>query len=114
MKFSCSPTGYTNYFFDALVNVSENGVPDFTCHFLNGPVSSASCEVSCGTNQNYTDLSYIRSANDTNTTAVTLQLTQLQPNTEYYYIVLVIGDSMRARIRGTFVTGMYPLHCSLA
>ena len=103
-----SPTGFTNYFFEAVVNVSDISDPKLTCKFLNGLVSSASCEVNYGTNQNYTSFSSSASANDTNTTAVTLQLTQLQPNTEYYYIVLAIGDSMRARIRGTFMTGMYP------
>ena len=111
---SSSITGFTNYLFDALVSISDIRVPEITCQFLNGPVSSASCEVNYGTSQNYMNLTSSASANDTNTTAVTLQLTQLQPNTEYYYIVLVVGDSMRARIRGTFVTGMYPLHCSLA
>ena len=91
-----------------MVNVSDISDPKLTCKFLNGLVSSASCEVNYGTNQNYTSFSSSASANDTNTTAVTLQLTQLQHNTEYYYIVLAIGDSMRARIRGTFMTGMYP------
>ena len=108
VHFYLSLTGFTNYFFEAVVKVSDIGVPKITCKFLNGPVSSASCEVSYGTNQNYTSFSSSASANSTNTTAVTLQLTQLQPNTEYYYIVLAVGDSMRARIRGTFITGMYP------
>ena len=90
-----------------MVNISNIRLPEITCHFLNGPVSSASCEISYGTNQNYTNLSNSASANDTNTTDVTLLLAQLQPNTEYYYIVLAIGDSMRARIRGSFMTGMY-------
>ena len=96
-----------------MVNISDIGVPEITCHFLNGPVSSASCEISYGTNENYMNLSNSTSASDTNTTAVTLQLAQLQSNTEYYYIVLAIGDSMQARIRGSFITGMYPLHASL-
>ena len=109
-----SITGFTNYFFDAMVNISDIGVPEITCHFLNGPVSSASCEVNYGTNQNYMNLSSSASANDTNTSAVTLQLTQLQPNTEYYYIVLAIGDSMRARMRDRFITGMYQLHLFVA
>ena len=108
MHLYFSPTGFTNHFFHAVVNVSDIGNPEITCKFLNGPVSSASCEISYGTNQNYTTLSNSMSANDMNTSAVTLQLTQLQPNTEYYYIVLAIADSMQARIRGTFITGMYP------
>ena len=114
MNFFLSLTGFTNYFFDVMVNISDISVPEITCHFLNGPVSSASCEVNYGTNQNYMNLSSSASANDTNTTAVTLQLTQLQPNTEYYYIVLAIGDSMRARMRNRFITGMYQLHLFVA
>ena len=114
MNFFLSITGFTNYFFDVLVNISDISVPEITCHFLNGPVSSASCEVNYGTNQNYMNLSSSASANDTNTSAVTLQLTQLQPNTEYYYIVLAIGDSMRARMRDRFITGMYQLHLFVA
>ena len=113
MSFFLSITGFTNYFFDVLVNISDISVPEITCHFLNGPVSSASCEVNYGTNQNYMNLSSSASANDTNTSAVTLQLTQLQPNTEYYYIVLAIGDSMRARMRDRFITGMYQLYTCL-
>ena len=108
VHFYLSPTGVTNDFFEAVVNVSDIDVPKISCKFLNGPVSSASCQISYGTNQNYTSPSNSVSANDTDTTAVTLQLAQLQPNTEYYYIVLAIGDSMRARIRGSFMTGMYP------
>ena len=97
-----------NNFFEAVVNVSDIDVPKISCQFLNGPVSSASCKITYGTNQNYTHLSNSVSANGTNTTAVTLELAQMQLNTEYYYIVLAIGDSIRARIQGSFITGMCP------
>ena len=107
MNFFLNPTGYTNYFFDALVNVSDFGFPEITCQFLNGPVSFATCAITYGIDQNFTKLANSTSANDMNTSAVTLQLTELQPNTEYYYIVLAIGDSMRAQIQGTFITGMH-------
>ena len=106
LHFLLFPTEFENDFFHVSVNVADVAVPEVTCHFLDGRVSFASCEINYGTDANFENLPNSMSSNGTNTATVRIQLTQLQRGTNYYYVVLAIGDSRRAQMQGNFSTGM--------
>ena len=93
------PTGLANNIFDVVIDV---GVPEVTCHFPNGPVTSATCSIQYGTDPTYVNLPYTDSSNGTNVNNVTAPLNApLQSGTLYYYV----ASSMGVQMRGTFQTG---------
>ena len=96
-----SPLGSTNNVFNVVVDV---GVPELTCQFLNGPVTSATCTIQYGTDPTYVNLPYTDSSNGTNVNNVTASLNApLQSGTLYYYVT----SSMGVRLQGNFQTGVY-------
>ena len=95
-----SPLGSTNNVFNVIVDV---GVPEVTCQFPNGPVTSATCTIQYGTDPTYVNLPYTDSSNGTNVNNVTIPLSgPLQSGTLYYYVAF----SMGVRLQGSFQTGM--------
>ena len=97
MYASCS-IGSTNTVYNVTVDI---GVREVTCHFMNGPVTSATCTIQYGTDP--TNLPNTDSSTGTNVNSVTVPLsTPLQGNTVYYYVV----SSMGVRMQGTFHSGM--------
>ena len=92
--------GSTNSIFNVTVDV---GTRDVTCHFLNGPVSSATCTIQYGTDPTYENLPNTDSSTGTNVNSVTVPLsTPLQANPLYYYVVSFMG----VRMQGFFRSGM--------
>ena len=91
--------GSSNRILDVVADV---GVPEITCQFLSGLVTSATCSIQYGTDPTYVNLPYTDSSNGTNVNNVTVPLsTALQGDTLYYYVVSSIGLQMQ----GTFRTG---------
>ena len=96
-----SSIGSTNNIYKIFVDV---GVPEVTCQFLSGPVTSATCTIRYGTDPTYVNLPYTDSSNGTNVNNVTALLsTPLEVNTLYYYVVFSIG----VQVRGSYQTGTY-------
>ena len=96
-----SSIGSTNNILNIFIDV---GVPEVTCQFLDGPVTSATCTIQYGTDQTYMNLPYTDSSNGTNVNNVTVLLsTPLEVNTLYHYVVF----SMGVQVRGSFQTGTY-------
>ena len=92
--------GLTNPVFNVSVDVE---VHEVTCHFLNGPVTSATCTIQYGTDPTYMNLPNTDSSTGTNVNSITVPLsTPLQVDTLYYYVV----SSMGVQMQGTFRTGM--------
>ena len=92
--------GSTNSIFTVTIDV---GVPEVTCQFLNGPVTSAICTIQYGTDPTYMNLPYTDSSNGTNVNNVTIPLSgPLQSGTLYYYVASSIG----VLLQGTFQTGV--------
>ena len=80
------------------------GVPEVTCHFPNGPVTSVTCTIQYGTDPSYVNLPYTDSSNGTNVINVTVPLSgPLQSGTLYYYV----ASSMGVQLQGSFQTGEY-------
>ena len=78
----------------------EVGVPDITCHFLNGRIASATCTIQYGIDRTYMNLTNLDSF--TNVSSVTVLLSApLQAETLYYYVV----SSMGVQMQGTFQRG---------
>ena len=99
--FYLFPLVSTNNIFDVVVDV---GVPEVTCQFLNGSVTSATCSIQYGADQTYVNLPYTDTSNGTNVYNVTVPLSEpLQGDTLYYYVV----SSMGVQMQGTFRTGKY-------
>ena len=98
---ACSfPLGSVNNLFNVTVDV---GVPEVTCQFLNGPVSSATCTIQYGTDPTYGNLTNTDLSIGTNVNSVIVPLsTPLQADTLYYYVV----SSMGVRVQGTFHSGV--------
>ena len=93
------PTDSTNDILNVSVDV---GVPEITCQFLNGPVTSAACTIQYGVDPTYVNLPYTDSSNGTNVNNVTALLsTPLEDNTLYYYVISSVG----VKIQGIFQTG---------
>ena len=93
--------GSTNSIFNVTVDI---GVPEVTCQFLNGPVTSATCTIRYGTDSTYVNLPNTDSSNGTNVDNVTIPLNALfQSGTLYYYV----ASSMGVRLQGNFQTGEY-------
>ena len=98
------PTDSTNDILNVSVDV---GVPEVTCQFLNGPVTSAACTIQYGTDPTYANLPYTDSSNGTNVNNVTVLFSAiLQGDTLYYYVV----SSMGIQMQGTFRTGKCKLY----
>ena len=96
-----SPLGSKNNIFNVIVDVR---VPEVTCQFLNGPVTSATCTFRYGTDPTYINLPYTDSSNGTNVSNVTVPLNALlQSGTLHYYV----ASSMEVRLQGNFLTGMH-------
>ena len=80
----------------------EVGVPDITCHFMNGRIASATCTIQYGIDQTYMNLTNMDSFTGTNVSSVTVLLSApLQAETLYYYVV----SSMGVQMQGTFQRG---------
>ena len=93
--------GSTNGIFTVTIDV---GVPEVTCHFPNGPVTSVTCTIQYGTDPSYVNLPYTDSSNGTNVINVTVPLSgPLQSGTLYYYV----ASSMGVQLQGSFQTGVY-------
>ena len=92
--------GSTNSIFNVTVDV---GAREVTCHFLNGPLTSATCTIQYGTDPTYMNLPNTVSSTGTNVNSVTVPLSApLQAVTVYYYLV----SSMGVRMQGIFHSGM--------
>ena len=92
--------GSTNSIFTVTVDV---GVPEVTCQFLSGPVTSATCTIQYGIDLTYVNLPYTDSSNGTNVYNVTIPLSgPLQSGTLYYYVASSIG----VLLQGTLQTGV--------
>jgi len=99
--YDLSSIGSTNNIFNIFVDV---GVPEVTCQFLSGPVTSVTCTIQYGTDPTYVNLPYTDSSNGTNVSNVTVLLsTPLEVNTLYHYVVF----SMGVQVQGSFQTGTY-------
>ena len=94
------PLGSANNVLNVIVDI---GVPEVTCQFPNGPVTSAACTIQYGTDPTYVNLPYTDSSNGTNVNNVTIPLSgPLQSGTLYYYVASSIG----VLLQGTFQTGV--------
>ena len=92
--------GSTNNLFNVTV---DTGAREVTCHFLNGPLTSATCTVQYGTDSTYVNLPSTDSSTGTNVNNVTVPLSApLLTNTVYYYLV----SSMGVQMQGIFRSGM--------
>ena len=101
-----------NTIFNVTVDV---GVREITCHFLNGPLTSATCTIQYGTDPTYVNLPNTDSSTDTNVNSVTVPLnTPLQTDTLYYYVVSSMGVQMQGTFHsgiGLYITTLMGVHC---
>ena len=85
----------------------RNGT-EVVCRFYDDILAEASCEIAYGTDPTravlpFTDVSdTIATGRDT----IRIMISQpLDPNTNYFYNVTMMGESVQARVLGTFQTG---------
>ena len=77
-------------------------------HFLNGPVTSATCTIQYGADPTYVNLPNNDSSTGTNVNTVTVPLsTPLQADTLYYCLMSTIGVQMQRTFRLGMVIYIY-------
>ena len=89
------------------VNQSYHGT-EIICIFSKNLIGEASCEISYGTDPTRAVLPFTDVSDTIATGGDTIRITifqSLDPNTNYFYNVTVMGESVQARVLGTFQTG---------
>ena len=88
------------------VNQGYNGT-EIICKFSENLIGEASCEIAYGTDPTRAVLPFTDVSDTIATGGDTIKIMishPLDPNTNYFYNVTVMGESVQARVLGTFQT----------